>query len=262
MGMWSELSRQGSAEAAFGIGLLYDLGNGTREDPDAALFWYSIAARAGYAPAQFNVATMYDSGRGVAPDRADAALWYAKAAAHGHHRAQFDLAQLYEQGDGVPLNLDAAAAWYRAAAQGGIAAAGDHLKSVQAAMQKDPGKRQGGQLVRVGAASPAKNATVALPAEDPAVELVWVAPVEPQPVFYEVWVAELGDKLRTVFTASVAETAVLVKLPATAGFYVWHVDAVGADGTHIAGDWSWFSVNPSAATRSVASAREPPSLNH
>ena len=71
--------------------------------------------------------------------------------------------------------------WPKLTAEQKIAAAADHLKSVQAAMQKEPGRRQGGPMARAGAASPAKNVTVALPAEDPAVELVWVAPAEPKP---------------------------------------------------------------------------------
>ena len=39
MGIWAELSRQGDAGGAFGIGLLYDLGNGTQENPEAAFYW-------------------------------------------------------------------------------------------------------------------------------------------------------------------------------------------------------------------------------
>lgn len=89
MGIWAELSRDGNAEAAFGIGLMYNVGNGTEENPQTAFFWYMKAAEAGLPAAEFNVAAMYDGGRGVAQSVADAALWYAKAAAHGHLRAEY-----------------------------------------------------------------------------------------------------------------------------------------------------------------------------
>jgi len=249
-GIWAELSRQGNAEAAFGIGLLYDLGNGTPENPQAAFFWYNIAARAGLPAAEFNIGALYDSGRGVAKDTADAALWYAKAAARGHHRAQFDLGQLYEQGDGVPKNPDAAAAWYRDAEQGGITAAGPRLKLLQPT-------RPAGPLVAAIPAFPTKNMTETLTSRNPAVELVWIAPAEPRPVHYEVWVGALGGDLRTVFTTTATETAVLAKLPETAGFYVWHADAVDETGSRAPGEWSWFSVGPSTpAQQSMAAGAE------
>jgi len=244
MGIWAELSRQGDAEAAFSIGLLYDVGNGTRQNAEAAFFWYSLAAEAGLPEAEFNVGAMYDGGRGVAQDSADAALWFARAAVRGHHRAQYDLGQLYEAGDGVPRNLDAAAVWFRDAADGGIAAAGHRLKALQAITAVRPG----GSLTRAAPAYPTKNAKVTLHTDESAVELVWIAPAEPQPVHYEVWVGELAATLRTAATATVPETATLVRLPPTTNFYVWSVDVVGRDGAHARSDWSWFSVAPPEKT--------------
>ena len=241
MGLWAELSRQGDAGGAFGIGLLYDLGNGTPENPEAAFYWYKIAADAGMPEAEFNVGAMYDKGRGVARDSTSAAMWYARAAARGHHRAQFDIGQLYEQGDGVPRNADVAAAWLHDAADGGIAAAGARLKALQAAPQPRPG----GPLVAVTPAVPARNVTLMPSDGNPTVELVWIAPPEPQPVHFQVQVRELsGPASRTVFTATLAETATVVRLPAKSGFYVWSVDAIGRDGSHAPADVSWFSIDP------------------
>jgi hypothetical protein len=138
LGIWAELSRSGNAESEFGLGLLYDLGNGTAEDPETAFFWYKTAAEAGLPEAEFNVAAMYDSGRGVAQSAEAAASWYARAAARGHPRAQYDLGLLYDQGEGVPHNPDAAAAWLRQAAGGGLAAAGSRLKLLHAAAAHRP----------------------------------------------------------------------------------------------------------------------------
>jgi TPR repeat protein len=253
MGIWAELSRQGNAEAAFGMGLLHDLGNGTPEDAVAAFYWYKAAAEAGLPAAEFNVGAMYDSGRGVAQSSASAALWYARAAVRGHHRAQFDLGQLYEQGDGVPRNTDAAAAWFHDAAEGGIAAADARLKSLQSTAQRRPG----GPLTRVTPVFPVTNMTLRPPADNPTVELVWIAPPEPQPVHYQVQVRELdGPTLQLVFTATVTVTAALVQLPPKQDFYVWNVDTIGQDGSHVPGDWGWFSIDPAAPSQeSIESLR-------
>ena len=272
MGIWADLSRQDNASAAFGLGLLYDLGNGVPEDPAHAFIWYKAAAEAGLPAAEFNVGAMYDSGRGVSQSSENAALWYAKAAAHKHARAAFDLSQLYEQGDGVPRNLGAAAAWLRVAASGRLEAAAERLKALEAARPNRPTpSRPIGSLTGVTLASPARDATLALApsAGRLTVELVWVAASEPRPVQYEVQVQDLGAPVqRTVLNSTIAETALLLPLPATPGFYVWKVDAISSDGARASSDWSWFSIG--SATRpqqSMAStnpaspsdqAKEPP----
>ena len=250
MGIWAELSRQGDAEAEFGLGLLYDLGNGTPPSPETAFLWYKLAAEAGLPSAEFNIAAMYDAGRGVSRSSESAALWYAKAGAHGHHRAQFDLGLLYQDGDGVPRNFDAAAAWFRAAADGGLAAAGSRLKEVAVAAKTRPA----GGVAGVTLVAPERNATITSRGGATSLELVWVAPAEPWPVHYVVQVRELRSTLRTIFTTTVTATAVIVPLPANPGFYVWNVDAVGQDGPDAASDWNWFSVDQVAdPARSMAS---------
>jgi hypothetical protein len=206
----------------------------------------------GMPEAEFNVGAMYDKGRGVTRDSASAARWYARAAARGHHRAQFDIGQLYEQGDGVPRNADVAMAWLHDAAVGGIAAAGARLKALQA----KPLPRPDGPLVAVTPTVPVRNVTLMPSDGDPTIELVWIAPPEPQPVHFQVQVRELsGPESRTVFTGALAETATVIQLPAKSGFYVWSVDAIGRDGSHAPADVSWFSIDPTAPTQSVTSMR-------
>ena len=248
MGIWAGLSRQGSAQAAYGLGLLYDLGNGTPADPETAFFWYKVAADAGLPAAEFNLGAMYDGGRGVAQSSKKAALWYAKAASHGNHRAQFDIGLLYQQGDGVPRNSDAAVAWLREAADGGVTEAASRLK----VMESTPRDRPDGAVSGVTMVAPARNAVVT-PADGKAtVELVWTAPPEPKPVHYEVQVNELGGSTpRTVLKASLTQTATIVRLSADGAFYVWKVDTVTRDGARVPSDWNWFSVGSKA--RAVAS---------
>ena len=258
LGIWAELSRAGNAEAEFGLGLLYDLGNGTAQDPETAFFWYKTAAEAGFPEAEFNVAAMYDSGRGVKQSVDNAALWYARAAARGHLRAQYDLGLLYDQGEGVPSNPDAAAAWLRKAAGGGLAAAASRLKLLQATAAPRPS----GQLVGATLAVPTRNAALTLADGNPAVELVWQAPAEPQPVHYEVQILG-GPNLKPVFSASLVTTATVAHLPANADFYLWKVDTVGQDGAEAPADWSWFSTNPATGPhQSVASAPEASHAGH
>ena len=121
--MWRPLADSGDPRAAFGLGLLYDLGEGVGQDAAAAYVWYRRAAEAGFVLAEFNIAVMCDSGLGTAHNPPEAALWYASAAAHGNARAEYNLAQLYRAGEGVPRNLEMAEAWYTAAAAHGLAAA-------------------------------------------------------------------------------------------------------------------------------------------
>jgi TPR repeat protein len=102
--IWRPLAEGGDPRAAYGLGLLYDLGQGVGQDAAAAFVWYRRAAEAEFVLAEFNVAVMCDSGLGRPRDPAEAALWYPSAAAHGNGRAEYNLAQLYQAGEGVPLN--------------------------------------------------------------------------------------------------------------------------------------------------------------
>lgn len=247
MGIWAQLGREGNAEAELGLGLLYDQGNATPENPEAAFALYKMAAEAGLPVAEFNVGALYESGRGVAQNPESAALWFAKAGAHGHHRAQFDVGLLYEQGDGVAQNPDAAAVWFRAAAGGGVTAAGDRLKALTATTRSRGKPAAGTALSSVTLASPNRDANLTLTHESPIVELVWIAPAQPQPVHYEVQLHEMdGPAQRISYTGSVAETATVVRLPVDDAFYIWRIDVVAPDGSRGTGDWSWFSVGSGA----------------
>jgi hypothetical protein len=114
-------------------------------------------------------------------------------------------------------------------------------------------------VAAVTLALPARDATVAVADDNRSITLVWVVPPQPEPVQYVVQVRETGDSvMQTVAAEVVNETAILVRLPSTKGFYAWSVDAIGQDGAHAGSDWSWFSAVPAPAARSsVASAPLP-----
>jgi TPR repeat protein len=242
--MWRPLADRGDPRAAFGLGLLYDLGEGVGQDAAAAYVWYRRAAEAGFVLAEFNIAVMCDSGLGTAHNPAEAAIWYASAAAHGNARAEYNLAQLYQAGEGVPRNLDMAEAWYSAAAAHGLSSAASKLVSLREA--------RGG-----GAVSAAANPTLApaIPTGPPGtpvlgkgesvpVELSWAAPAQPVPVDFFVQVLAF-DTVGThpVFASYLKRSAILVLLPRTSARYAWRVYTVGTSvADYVPSAWSYFFV--------------------
>ena len=62
-------AEQGHPRAQLKIGLMYDKGEGVKQDPVEAAKWYRRAASQGYAPAQFNLGFAYDTGDSLAAPR-------------------------------------------------------------------------------------------------------------------------------------------------------------------------------------------------
>ena len=242
--IWRPLAESGDPRAAYGLGLLYDLGEGVGQDAAAAFLWYRTAAEAGVAPAEFNIAVMYDSGVGTARNAAEAAVWYARAAAHGIARAEYNLAQLYAAGDGVPRNLDVAKAWYAAAAADGLSAASSKLASLRenraAAAAPVLAKPA---LIPAVPAGPV-GAPKLRPGEDTFVELSWVAPAQPVQANFFVQVVALDTaSAHPIFTSYLNRSAILVRLPSTPAAYAWRVYTVAVSVTdYVPSTWSYFSV--------------------
>ena len=267
--IWRPRAEQGDARAAFGLGLLYDLGEGVGQDAAAAYGWYRRAAETGYVLAEFNLGVMCDSGVGTGRNATEAALWYARAAAHGYARAEYNLAQLYETGDGVPRNLDMATSWYAAAAAHGLSAAAHKVTSLreerQAGVSSYAAKPTGppDQVAslreeRQGAVSSyAAKATLApaIPTgpsvtsvsgtgESVQVELSWDAPAEPLPVdfFVQVLALDTAGAHHPAFTSFSKRSAVLVSLPRGPTTYAWRVYTIAASvPDYVPSAWSYFS---------------------
>src|SRR5438445_9767441 len=68
--MWTKAAGQGNADAQFGLGAMYDNGQGVAQDYQQALSWYRKAADQGNAEAQVNLGLMYGKGRGAPRDYA------------------------------------------------------------------------------------------------------------------------------------------------------------------------------------------------
>jgi len=116
---WQQLAENGSANAQFNLGAMYDSGEGVPEDDAEAAKWYHQAAGQGHVNAQFNLGVMYANGEGVAENAVEAASWYRKAADQGDYRAQFNLGVLYANGEGVLQSNSESYVWLNIAAMAG-----------------------------------------------------------------------------------------------------------------------------------------------
>ena len=222
---WRDEAAKGSAGAAFGLGLLADLGLGQGRDTATALRWYLEAAGRGLPIAQFNVGVMLDAGSGVPPDPAAAATWYARAAANGHPRARYNLGLLYEAGTGVVRNADIAALWYDKAAPD-IPAAAERRDALAPVPEEDR------QLV---APSPVTGDLVET-GQGPRAELVWTAPPGPPGAVFSVELAPEAGAAASL-SAEVGVSALSIPLPSP-GDWVWRVGrAATVDDAPLWSDW-------------------------
>lgn len=141
------LANKGDAEAQYHVGMMYNNGIGTQQDPRQAFEWFQrstasndplgayklgcyydgqgegivsldanealkfklIAAKAGYALAQHDVALLY-----AKQDNFEEAMkWWKLAADQGYPSALYNLSGLYLQGKGAPRDLSLAYAYYK-----------------------------------------------------------------------------------------------------------------------------------------------------
>lgn len=114
--LWRPLANQGNVHAQYGLGTMYDNGQGVPQDYAETVKWYRTAADQGNAYAQYNLGIMYANGQGVPQDYATAVKWFRKAADQGNANAQHNLGVMYDNGDGVPQDFVEAHKWYNLAA--------------------------------------------------------------------------------------------------------------------------------------------------
>ena len=138
---WRPLAELGVTVAQFGLGFMYENGQGVQQDYSEAKKWHRKAAEQGHAGAQYALGNIIDR-RDVPPDYAEAVKWYRKAAEQGHAGAQYDLGFKYMHGQGVPENEGEGVKWYRKAAEQGHAGAQVFLGMVYYRGQGAKGIRQ------------------------------------------------------------------------------------------------------------------------
>ena len=116
---WRPLAEQGDILAQFGLGVMYDRGEGVPQNDTEAVKWYRRAAEQGHDMAQFSLGVMYEEGEGVPQSDAEAVRWFRKAAEQGYTEAQTTMGFMYALGKGLPEHDVQAYAWFNiAAAQG------------------------------------------------------------------------------------------------------------------------------------------------
>ena len=140
-------ANKGDAEAQYHVGMMYNNGIGTQQDPKQAFEWFKkstasndplgayklgcyyagqfagvvatdpdealkyklVAAKAGYALAQHDVANLYDR-RG---NSEEALKWWKRAGDQGYPGALFGLSRLYSAGKGAPKDLSLSYAYFK-----------------------------------------------------------------------------------------------------------------------------------------------------
>jgi TPR repeat protein len=55
---WTQLAKQGDADAQYSLGVMYNNGRGVLQDYEAAVKWYTLAAGQGKTNAQMNLGVM------------------------------------------------------------------------------------------------------------------------------------------------------------------------------------------------------------
>ena len=105
------LANQGSAEAQFWLGAMYEHGQGVAHDYREARHWVRLAAEQGNALAQTFLGIAYGEGRGVIQDYREALKWTRLAAEQGQAAAQLYLGFMYKEGIGVAQDYQHAYMW-------------------------------------------------------------------------------------------------------------------------------------------------------
>lgn len=91
-----------------------------RGDYAAAFALWKPLAEQGVAGVQYGIGTMYEYGQGVSQDLAEAMTWYRRAADQGNLSAQYSLGLMYATGTGVPQDYVQAYMWLLLAETGGF----------------------------------------------------------------------------------------------------------------------------------------------
>jgi hypothetical protein len=80
--------------AAHNIGNAYRVGRGVPLDPEAAVFWWTLAADQGDAITQLRLGEASEAGNGVEADLPQAVAWYRQSAERGNADARTALERL------------------------------------------------------------------------------------------------------------------------------------------------------------------------
>ncbi len=110
------LAERGNVLAQYKLGLMYNNGEGVKQDFGEAVRWFHRAASLGYAPAQRGLGIKFEKGQGVLRNYGEAVRWYRFGADQGDAASQYRLGRMYVLGRGLRRDFTEAFAWFNLAA--------------------------------------------------------------------------------------------------------------------------------------------------
>jgi hypothetical protein len=123
-----EQALSGVAEAQHDLAAIYTAGHGgVTQDYKRAAYWFEKAAKNGIANGAYNLAVLYHQGLGLDADLNKAIQWYKAAATMGHPEAQYNLGIAHIEGVGVSYDPFKATAYFEQAASNQVIEAAYNL---------------------------------------------------------------------------------------------------------------------------------------
>lgn len=117
-------AEQGSANAQYRLGRMYERADRMPKDISKAVYWYKKAAEQNHPQAIMALGELYYYGVEVKQNMHLAFKYFNEAAVYNNYEACYCLGEMYEQGVGVAKHLPTAYKWYKKAAdEGGLAKA-------------------------------------------------------------------------------------------------------------------------------------------
>jgi len=113
---YEQAALQGHSDGQNNLGILYQKGQGVKQDYELAFHWFMKSAEQNNVTAQYNLGNLYQRGLGVAQDYNQAMQWYKKAAAGGIIMARLQIAEMYYEGAGVRKDIQQSYVWAALAA--------------------------------------------------------------------------------------------------------------------------------------------------
>lgn len=114
--LFKQAAKNGSAEAADYLGILYEFGLGTQPDCKEAKTWFQQGAKGNSSSAMDHLGLLFEHGCGVKLDNAEAKRWFEKSSRLGNADAIDNLGWMYANNLGVPTDYQQAMKYFREAA--------------------------------------------------------------------------------------------------------------------------------------------------
>ena len=105
----------GVAESCFGLGLLYDKGQGVKQDYAQAAKWYEQACNGGMTESCHNLGILYEEAQGVKQDYVQATKLYEQSCNGGVAVSCIKMATMYAKGQGVKEDSELAMSYMKKA---------------------------------------------------------------------------------------------------------------------------------------------------